>query len=305
MNEQDAPFWLNALIAVAGFAGLYTWYQLIVRKGEGKPFLDRVARRSVPWGPMASALTVSLVVVNVLAFFTGEANEQALPEVPSELIDNIIQSAGLQFAIIGLILGSIRIITQANAVDFGLPTSLRILVRDLWLGASTYAAVLIPVFGTMALLSWGADSPGKQHPFIEILSETPDPQVYCAIAFLVVVLAPLFEEIFFRLLLQGWLERWETETYSTEENLETAEVPEKGVAGLPFGWFPILVSSTLFAAAHVGAGFAPIALIPFAIILGYVYQRTHRIVPCMIAHALFNATTVLSILAEELSTKSP
>jgi membrane protease YdiL (CAAX protease family) len=72
-----------------------------------------------------------------------------------------------------------------------------------------------------------------------------------------------------------------------------SELPTRGFAGLPFGWFPILISSLLFAAAHFGHGVDPFAIFVLAMILGYVYQRTHRIVPCIVTHMLFNAFAML------------
>lgn len=59
---------------------------------------------------------------------------------------------------------------------------------------------------------------------------------------------------------------------------------------------PILISSLLFAGAHFGQGAAPIGLFFLALGLGYVYQRTHRIVPCIVVHVLVNLTAVLQLI---------
>jgi len=53
--------------------------------------------------------------------------------------------------------------------------------------------------------------------------------------------------------------------------------------------WPIVASSALFAAMHLGHGFDPIPLFFLALGLGYLYYRTHRIIPCIAMHALFNA----------------
>jgi hypothetical protein len=71
--------------------------------------------------------------------------------------------------------------------------------------------------------------------------------------------------------------------------------PQKGVAGLPYGWLPVLISSALFGAAHYGYGPEPVPIFLLAIILGYVYQRTHRIIPCIVAHSLFNSLTMITL----------
>jgi Type II CAAX prenyl endopeptidase Rce1-like len=132
-------------------------------------------------------------------------------------------------------------------------------------------------------------------------------------------------------LLQGWLQKWEDARLGWRESATNEEVqmtndecrmtnedqaaredpppatgrpsnsfasddpPRKGLAGLPYGWLPIVISSFFFALAHFGYGWEPVPLFVLALILGYVYQRTHRIIPCMVAHALFNLVTVIKL----------
>ena len=57
----------------------------------------------------------------------------------------------------------------------------------------------------------------------------------------------------------------------------------------PSGTFPIMISSTFFALLHLGHGFDPIPLWLLAVGLGLIYQRTHRILPCIVLHMAFNA----------------
>ncbi|MBX7166384.1 MAG: CPBP family intramembrane metalloprotease [Pirellulales bacterium] len=61
---------------------------------------------------------------------------------------------------------------------------------------------------------------------------------------------------------------------------------------------PILVSSALFAAAHFSHGPDPVPLFLLAMVLGYLYQRTHRLWPSVIAHACLNATSLLMLLLQ-------
>ncbi len=60
-------------------------------------------------------------------------------------------------------------------------------------------------------------------------------------------------------------------------------------SGLPVGAMPIGISAVLFALAHLGHGLDPIPLLILGVIFGYVYHRTHRLVPCVVAHMAFNA----------------
>ena len=72
-----------------------------------------------------------------------------------------------------------------------------------------------------------------------------------------------------------------------------ANPPRRGVGGMPYGSFPILISASLFGLAHFGYGPEPVPIFLLGLVLGYVYQRTHRIVPCIVAHALFNLFTMV------------
>ena len=90
------------------------------------------------------------------------------------------------------------------------------------------------------------------------------------------VVAPLAEEFFFRRVLQEWLEK-----YLGGDDLA-----------------PVLLSSLAFAAAHAGQGLAYVPLFPFSLVLGFIAQRTGSIVPCILLHALFNAVSVVLLLAQ-------
>jgi hypothetical protein len=59
--------------------------------------------------------------------------------------------------------------------------------------------------------------------------------------------------------------------------------------------WPLLVSSGLFAMAHYNHGPDPIPLFFLAVGLGYLYQRTHRVLPCIVVHFLVNATTMMRL----------
>ena len=60
-------------------------------------------------------------------------------------------------------------------------------------------------------------------------------------------------------------------------------------------WWPIVISGLLFGLAHLGQGPAPIPLVFLGLGLGYLYQRTHRILPCIVVHFLVNGTAVIQL----------
>jgi membrane protease YdiL (CAAX protease family) len=68
---------------------------------------------------------------------------------------------------------------------------------------------------------------------------------------------------------------------------------DRGVGGLPAGVVPIVATSALFALMHYGQGPAPIPLFFLALVLGYLYRRTHRVLPAIGLHMCLNGTSML------------
>jgi membrane protease YdiL (CAAX protease family) len=87
--------------------------------------------------------------------------------------------------------------------------------------------------------------------------------------------------------------------------LADEDVPQPYPRNLIIHGLPILASALLFALAHIGHGPAPITLIPLAIALGFVYQRTHSIVPVVVIHGLFNGFSMLMFFVSLFVLKQP
>ena len=66
-----------------------------------------------------------------------------------------------------------------------------------------------------------------------------------------------------------------------------------------------LVSAFVFAILHWGHGPDPIPLFFLALGLGYLYHRTHRIIPCIVVHFLVNGLSMLALLLFLLSGQEP
>lgn len=71
--------------------------------------------------------------------------------------------------------------------------------------------------------------------------------------------------------------------------------------GFRAGW-PIVVSATLFAGIHVAHGPDFVALFLLSLGQGYLYQRTHRIVPVILVHLLMNLFSMLAVAASLMGT---
>jgi membrane protease YdiL (CAAX protease family) len=236
----------------------------------------------------------------------------------------------------------IAVAYRATADDLGLPRSIADVLRETCIGIVTCFAALIPVRATQGFLLWlmGRQEMLSHHPLIDTLTSGGGIDFWvmalaCASA---VIVAPLCEEVAFRLLFQGWLEKLEDEELALgtlasssgqaasmenspltiqngEARMTNDQTPNSaqssfdirhsslvqgqrqpgGLFGLPHGWLPILASSLLFGLAHIGYGPEPVPLFIFGLFLGYVFQRTNRILPCIVAHAFFNLVSMLAL----------
>jgi membrane protease YdiL (CAAX protease family) len=235
----------------------------------------------------------------------------------------------------------------ATARDFGF--SARQLWSDLKLGLTGFVMLAPPVYAIQGLLVYFW-KPSK-HPLMEMFKESPDPGFFAVLFAAAAVVAPLFEELVFRVLLQGLLEkafsfagaahelvlgspRGPVETMhltapasGAQENPVAAEiiflsdqresdanpyaasavigegiVPAEVVESEdqqelrgPVAWLPIAVSSAIFALLHYDHGPDWVPLLLLAAGMGYLYQRTHRVVPCLVVHALLNSLSMFGL----------
>jgi membrane protease YdiL (CAAX protease family) len=267
---------------------------------------------------MVAVVFVAITLLSMPESSAGPPEALHPVEISQRLIAYILFESG----VVGAVLVTVALVYRASLRDLGLPVYADELARDIRLGLVVGLASFAPVYGVqMLMLYWFGPS---THPLVKMItSGQPSVGVALLATVAVVVVAPVSEEIFFRLLLQGWLEKYEENRIKRQPDTPTGqqppgsqddsaadaaeqpsapapyassieamppdESPPRGLFGLPSGVIPIFASSLLFAVAHSGYGPDPIAIFFLAIILGYVYHRTHRIVPCMVAHALFNS----------------
>ena len=110
-----------------------------------------------------------------------------------------------------------------------------------------------------------------QHPFLEMMESDVGMAVLSLIVLTAVILAPIVEELQFRVVILG------------------------GIAQLGRSRLALGVSSVLFAFAH---GFPDsLALLPLAFALGYTYLRRRSYITVMMVHFLFNAFNMVLAFA--------
>lgn len=212
-------------------------------------------------------------------------------------------------------------LTGATRGDLGWPRDGWQFWSDVGIGAAAFLAALAPIYLLQWFL-WFFLEVKEGHPFVEEFERAPSSAFMAAIAVAAVVAAPLFEETAFRLVFLGWLEKIELRGLRPEapsppaSELLLAGSPTESKAADPpapepvvefttdpsptGGWFPIIATGLLFGVAHWGQGVAPVPLAFLGIVLGYLYHRTHRIVPSIACHLLFNAFSMWLMLLQYL-----
>jgi membrane protease YdiL (CAAX protease family) len=269
--------WSSSVVVGAVFVFAWAWLHGLQRLVAGRPLIEPTARRPVPWGPTEIVLAVLLLLLCQGALFEAVRNWRGWLTVPSLTTADaegrlwlLSASAAGSLAALAASVAWVAVRTEATWGDLGVVW--RRTGTDMGLGVVAFVMIAPPVFGLQLLLVRWFGIP-SQHPLIAVLRDHPSPALMAAVVFSAVVVAPLAEEYFFRVLLQGWLER------------------------LVRPQLAILASAAAFAVVHTQNGPDPIPLLLFAVGLGYLYRQTHRILPSVVVHLLLNACSLAALFA--------
>ncbi|MGV3484158.1 MAG: CPBP family intramembrane glutamic endopeptidase, partial [Planctomycetaceae bacterium] len=137
-----------------------------------------------------------------------------------------------------------------------------------------------------------------EHPVLEMFGPQMTWQLFAMQAALTVVLAPLYEEFTFRALLQGGAEQLMRRVQLANPAEPQAEivladpVPASEVASS--SWYPVLISSAVFASLHLQHGGGAIPIFVLALALGYLYRQTGRMGPGLVVHMILNGVSMLT-----------
>ena len=142
-----------------------------------------------------------------------------------------------------------------------------------------------------------------QHPSLNRMNNSQQLQTITDTWIAAVIVAPFVEEILFRGLIQGWLQRVRGKGLSLpnqliiggqlEENPEGAKKRPGKKPSRTLHIPAILITSVLFGLAHFSQGPAPISLFVLSLGLGFLYQRTGSLFACIIVHMLLNGVTMV------------
>jgi len=231
--------------------------------------------------------------------------------------------------------------TGATPRDFG--WSPRHLAADLRTGLAGLVMLAPPVYALQAVLVtfWKPSA----HPLVELFKGAPNYGFFALLFITAAIVAPVFEELIFRVILQGFLERafthngplyellWDQPRVRSQPVLQAAlaeplqalaepagapivaelnpyvapqvliqppqlesdpveaDVLQPELRG-PLAWCAIGISSAIFALLHWSHGPDWVPLLFLATGMGYLYQRTHRLLPSLIVHFGLNSLSM-------------
>lgn len=252
--------------------------------------------------------------------FAGISEFDLADEGHMTLINLVLGTA--QFAVAGLTLlylfnryGDIRV-TGLN------PGAL---TQDLKLGIFGFFLFVPPMLILQSLLTnfWE-----YEHPTLDMITSESSLLSIVSAWWMATIVAPVSEEILFRVVLLGWLLRCfanphdflggflggnrESETLLAGA-IPVADDPEDvnpyatsastNISRMEFKhektWAPVFIVALLFAVVHIGQGPAPIPIFFLALGLCYMYRQTGSVVPCIVTHFLLNAFSMTVFTIEQ------
>ncbi len=220
-----------------------------------------------PPSPARFFTVASLLFLQILAGFVTRqffdlGNSADTNELDPNLVYfNLIYNLLFYVSAFPILLGSTRLIQErpVRLSEFGV--TLRKLGRQIFEGVGGFLLCLIPTVVALFATSFFRD-PDKQNPLLKFLEADPSPELIAAIVAMACILAPLVEELLFRVVLQGWLQEKMRPTIA------------------------IWIVAILFCAVH-GLN-DMLALMPLALTLGYLFYYRYSYWTVVTTHALFN-----------------
>jgi membrane protease YdiL (CAAX protease family) len=303
------------------------WSLAIARLRRGFPLLERKPFPLVPWG-IGSVLLVALTLVvlqnasfQVFHYLnTGRLAPGAIPKTqpaPKWFLVEQLDASATANCLIAVFAPLILYATSgARLADLGLSLSgarrnlLRGLVAHILVSPLVYAVQFA------AIHVW-PQRDQTHHPVEQILKAGATAPEVTLVVVTAIVIAPFCEELLFRGILLGWLQRvllakptpqgvddTDLGELALNDHLPSARFfPPRGLSiwldrsGLRRS-LPNVLASMLFAALHTAQWPAPVPLFFLSLALGYLYERSGSLLAPMTLHALLNATSTAALLVQ-------
>ena len=241
--------------------GVSSWVTVWRRSCQQRPWLDGCDEPHATWALLPERLALLLACLwlglHLATQFIVAAKVKTAELSNASLIQVAVVSLATILLLVALLVGSGRL----SSSNFGLKwRPLMSQLRDGWFG---FKLTILPMAVTMALAT-PLRTRDTQNPLLRLLADDPEYVTLALIVFVAAVLAPLSEELIFRVILQGSL---------------TTVMPAR---------LAIPIVAVAFSAVHGPVD--GLALLPLALVLGSVFHRRHSYLAVVVIHGLFNAT---------------
>jgi len=302
MDTWSTTDWVTGVIFLVVTAiGIVNWikFQRTSELGKARFLFDvSVAAR---WG-LVDVLILAFVwlasqavTLQVLAALGGMEVGQKLSSDQAARFAVIIGI--VQLVVVGLSLVYLANRYQHSGQDFGLePDQFKSGVRS---GLIAFTMWIPVVWAVQTVLVYFIE---YSHPSFDRINQSTNPRTIFDAWISAVIIAPIVEEILFRGIIQGWLQRIRKDARhdpnalvlggaikdDAQARATDPKKPSEKTIHIP----AILFTSLLFGLAHFSQGPAPISLFVLSTGLGYLYQRTGSLVACIVVHMLLNAITM-------------
>ncbi len=221
------------------------------------PVLEDHSSDTPPKIPLlALALVLYLIGQSLWSHYHAPANPPA-PDITLEVLYSIILTGVIEWVLVfGLLLTAPHVSLREHGFR------IQGWYWQLAAGGLAFLASLLPVY-SLLLATSPFRSTERLHPLLKLLQKSPGADTVLWIALSVMIVAPLVEELIYRVVLQSAL----------------------------LQWLPVRVAwpmtAVIFASVHGWPDMIP--LLPLALVLGGVYYRSRSYLASVTAHALFNA----------------
>lgn len=295
---------LEAVLALvlASMIGALTWAFPRLVRGDLAP--GPLVPRRASWGVLVvvAVLLTYLVLSLTIGSVVGEALGR-VPPPPGEtgpdrptFTATMLAATLINVAVVLVVPPLVTFLSRACRADLGL--SFAQWRADLIRGVLAFLFVTPWVYVLFGIARFVYH--GERHPLEKMLREETSVGGVVLAVLSAVVFAPLAEELLFRGVIQGWLNRVMLAPDDREFSPEPSEVPSNPARARASAWLPVVASSALFAGLHAPEMPAPIAIFPLAIVLGYLYQSTGRLTASITLHACFNGFSTLLLFLSVL-----
>lgn len=252
-----------ALVLTLLIQSIAAWVEVLRARIQGRAWLDWSDEPRAKWTSFAEITVLILVFLMLfqmlgqhLADFLDPPTDPPEPFSVSHLGAYLITSIGL-----AAILPAILVSSGRPMSEFGI--RLRQIQNQLRDGGKGFLLAVAPT-ALITVITAPLRTRENQNSLLILLSETTSPMTIVMISVAAVIIAPLYEEMMFRVVLQGWL---------------SSRLPAQSA---------VVITAVAFAAIH---GLVDgIALLPLALVLGGVFHDRHSYLSVLVIHGLFNAT---------------